>query len=428
MNVIAKQANNGATNGLKGKVKEIVRLMESQRNAKSGGRDITLRTFLADTYQLAPGHLYAELGFDPHSTQFGDLYADEDTSYLAAEVLRDGVRQGLGLAQRDLQQAMRSMLISGQAMSHQQAQAGLGQQASASLAPIISAPGTNWITPEVFYPEIMRGVVQAPYYQDLIISEVQVAQPNVVMPYINLSEAQLVNSDEGATIEEGTVSYGSKNVAIGKEAKGIKFTYESLQFNTLNLVQVFFRDFGRRLGARLNNKAITALINGDQADGSEASAVIGVENTGNKFTYTDLLRIAIRFQLLGRQLRFLVGNETTVRRFLELPEVKNKQFNGSPIVQIMLHTPLPTMIDVYTNINVPANQYIFGDNSAALVQLTALPLLVETEKIVSKQIQGTFASIYTGFANVFRDARVIADDSIAYAGHEFPTWMAAVSE
>ena len=69
------------------------------------------------------------------------------------------------------------------------------------------------------------------------------------------------------------------------------------------------------------------------------------------------------------------------------------------------------------------NQIIFVDPSFAFVQLTASPLLVEGEKIVSKQIESAYATITTGFANVFREARVILDVSLPFAGNGFPDWM-----
>jgi hypothetical protein len=41
------------------------------------------------------------------------------------------------------------------------------------------------------------------------------------------------------------------------------------------------------------------------------------------------------------------------------------------------------------------------------VQLTAMPLMVETDRIVMKQISGTAMSIYTGFAKIQRKASLV---------------------
>ena len=85
-----------------------------------------------------------------------------------------------------------------------------------------------------------------------------------------------MDSDEGVTIEEGSVSYSDKKVTAAKKAKGIKQTYESLRFNTLDLASVFFVDFGKLMGSTINGMCVETLISGNQADASEAAAVIGV--------------------------------------------------------------------------------------------------------------------------------------------------------
>lgn len=69
------------------------------------------------------------------------------------------------------------------------------------------------------------------------------------------------------------------------------------------------------------------------------------------------------------------------------------------------------------------NQVMFIDKTSALIKLNAQGLTVETDRIAEKQIQGTFITQTTGFASMFRDARVILDKSLAFASNGFPTWM-----
>lgn len=199
-------------------------------------------------------------------------------------------------------------------------------------------------------------------------------------------------------------------------------TYEALEFNTLDLVAVFFEDFGRLLGHGLNGDAVLAILNGDQTNGSEAAAVIGVENAGT-LAYKDILRVWIRMALLGRMSTSIIGSETTGLDYLLIPEVKDQRNVAGPLAPTTLKVPLPNQQDLYVSAKVPANKTVFQDSSASLVQLTARPLMVETEKIVSKQIQGEFASIITGFAKLNRNASVVVDKSITFAANPFPSWM-----
>ncbi|MBS1793358.1 MAG: hypothetical protein JSS81_05860 [Acidobacteria bacterium] len=397
------------SHGLKGKVKEMVTRMDAQRQA---GFDTNLRSFMADNYSdvnnqpLTPEHLFAELEINPQRTQLQEIMRDDDTRYLAAEVVLQGVRRGMGLAQREQLAALR-------------------ERALASFGPITSeaAGGQRFVSPEVFLDPVNRGVVQSTFYPDLVVREETVSQPQVILPKIDLSDAKLMDGNEAATIEEGSISYSTKTVTLAKKARAIKQSYESIQFSSLSLVQLFMEDVGRILGHTLNGMAVDAIVNGDQADLSENAAVIGVEATANKITWYDIARVAIQFGLIGRTGLQVIGNATTALDYLNLPEVKNKQFPGAPLLATMMKSPLTMPEELYVSTKVGANKIVIQDPSTSLVQLTAQPLLIETEKIIMKQIQGTAISIYTGFAKLQRNASIVIDGSILFSGNGFPTWM-----
>jgi hypothetical protein len=78
-------------------------------------------------------------------------------------------------------------------------------------------------------------------------------------------------------------------------------------------------------------------------------------------------------------------------------------------VTINVNTPLPSNQDILVHDAVPVGKLVMVDDARAFVQLTAMPLLLETDKIISRQINETFVSIITGFANVFKDGRMILD-------------------
>ncbi len=118
-----------------------------------------------------------------------------------------------------------------------------------------------------------------------------------------------------------------------------------------------------------------------------------------------------------------IGNATTGLDYLNLPEVKNKQFPGAPLLATMMKSPMTMPEELYVSTKVPANQLVLQDPSMSLVQLTSMPLMVETDKIIMKQIQQSAVSITTGFAKLQRNASVVLDGSIAYSGNGFPAWM-----
>src|SRR5436189_201872 len=109
--------------GLKGKVKQIVMELDAMRNQSGQARDITLRRYLAENFQtssgapLEPGHLFAELEIDPRRTQVQDLMNDNDNRYLLPEIIRSGIRRGLGMAAREELEAYRRVVSQGPILS-----------------------------------------------------------------------------------------------------------------------------------------------------------------------------------------------------------------------------------------------------------------------------------------------------------------------
>jgi hypothetical protein len=300
--------------GLKGKSEEWLRRCKS---FATPGRIRSARTsrfaqHMAKEFKkpggepLGPEHLFAELGIDENLTTVNEIMEDEDSRFLMAEIVRQGVRRGMGLAQREQLAAMK-------------------KRALASFGPVTTeaAGGQRFVSPEVFMDPVNRGAVQGTFYPDLIIREIPVAQPQAIVPRIDMSDAALVDSNEAATIEEGSITYGTKTVSIKKKAKAIKITDEAVMFSSLSLLQIFLEDFGRLFGNTLNGLAVDTIVNGDQADLSEAATVIGVENTTNGITWFDLTRVALRFGLVGQTGTQIIANETTGLNFLNLAEVKN---------------------------------------------------------------------------------------------------------
>jgi len=398
--------------GFKGKVREFVVKMDALRSDPKMPRDVTLRHFIAENFKdasgapLTPGHLFHELDINPFVTPVKQLMADEDLKWLVYEFARAGVRNGMGVSAREelsaLRKALKSFAITGQ-----------------------QGGGTRWISPEVFLDTTQRGAIQAAFYQDLIIREINVGNTKVTMPRIELSDATLMDSEEAATIEEGTVVYGDKDVKITKLAKGIKITDEAVMFNSIDFLALWFEQLGRKFAAKLNGKAVTVLVNGDQADLSENAAVVGVEDTTEGLTYRDVLKTWVKLGLIGRMGNTLVAGPDMAVNYLDLPPVRDRQNVGNPLLPTTLRVPIPSSTDLFPASQMADDQIVVVDPSVAMVQLTAQALKGESERFASKGLSGTYFTVYTGFANVQRDGRVVIDQTLDIATHDFPSWFDA---
>jgi hypothetical protein len=183
-------------------------------------------------------------------------------------------------------------------------------------------------------------------------------------------------------------------------------------------MSIFLADVGIKLGSALSVNAVACLINGDQADASEAAGVVGVASA-NAMTYGDFIKVFVRGSLRGRKWTKTIGNEDTVNFVLNMDEFRKTNKVGNAELGLNTKTPVPKDIDIYTHNSVPANQLVMVDPSLAMVQLTAQPLKVESERIVSRQINGSYVSLTTGFAIIQRDARIILDRSVTTAWPAF---------
>lgn len=287
----------------------------------------------------------------------------------------------------------------------------------------------RWVVPEIIRAAIILGLRQAPFYPNIIAGDQPVNGLQVTMPYINMSDAAPARVNEAETIPLGTISYGQKQVSIFKIGKGIKITDEVKNYVSLDVMGIFLRDFGIQLGYAMDNLAIDTGINGDKIDGSESAPVIGVGTpitgvgtTSEGIQYRDLLRIWIRGSRMGRNFTSMIGGEDEALDILDLPEFKVRS-NGTTEATLNLHTPVPNRADFWIHGGIPANQLMLIDKAAGMIKLTAQPLMLESERIVSNQTEAMYASLTTGFSKMYRDAIVMLDSSKAFSSHGFPEYM-----
>lgn len=279
----------------------------------------------------------------------------------------------------------------------------------------------RWLIPEIIRDALRLGLRKAPIWSQLIAAEQTVKGLSVTAPHWNMSDAMPKFVGEGETIPFGNVSFGQKTFKVRKMARGIKIPYEVRQYVAISVISVYLQDFGVKLGQGLDSMLIDVLINGEQASGSESAPVVGVD-TPTSVAYLDMLRVWIRMARIGRNPVAMIAGEQMAIDVLNLPEFKDR-FTGTTQSKLNVKTPIPTSTDFYIHASVPDDQLIVVDSSSAVIKYNAQPLLVETEKIVSNQTEATYASLTTGYAIVFRDARVILDQTLDFTTNGFPSYM-----
>lgn len=287
---------------------------------------------------------------------------------------------------------------------------------------LLNLPDTSmrWLIPEIFRDSLRLGLRKAPIYPSVIAGEQSVSQTSVTMPAINMSEAQPKQLGVGETITTGDVSFDSKSVKIYKYGRGIKLPYEVMQYVAINLVSIYLQDFGVKMATGIDTMLINTLMNGDQANGSDSIATVGVA-TANALVFKDLLKVWVRMARLGKTPSVSIAGENMAIEVLEL--LTGTRLLGTPRVNVDIKTPLPQNSSTFVHGGVAANKLIILDPSTSVIKLNAQPLLIESEKMISNQTEAAYATFTTGFATIFRDSRIALDMSLAFSGNGFPTWM-----
>ena len=303
------------------------------------------------------------------------------------------------------------------------AQLGINPSSStlASLAAVADFnEGFRWLQPEVIREAIRLGLRRNPVYTDLIAAEESVDQKSVTMPHINMSDATPEILNETETIPVGSVSFGEKQVKLRKMGVGLQVSDEVQKYVSLNILSLHMQDAGVKLGLGMDTMAVDILINGDYGTGADPAPVIGTKNAG-ELSYFDLLRAWLRMGRLGRQPSGLISAEEAALTILQLDEFKGANYNNTK-QNINLKTPIPQSQDYLIHGAMPAGQRLgMIDRTAAMIKLNATALTVESERIAQRQMNGTYATVTTGFAKLFSDAFLILDSTQEFDG--FPTFM-----
>jgi len=225
----------------------------------------------------------------------------------------------------------------------------------------------RWLIPEIFRDSLRLGYRQAPIWPSLIASEEQTNGLQQILPSVNMSDATPRRVGEGETIPVGTLSYQSKSFDIHKFGRGIKVVDEVLRYVNLNVVSIYFQDFGMKMGLGVDSLAIDTLINGEQTDGSEAAPVIGIA-VPNTLTFRDILKLWIRLSKIGRTPKLFVGGEDMALDTMDLTEFSASANTASAEYKLNVKMPLPQGSDYYIHGAIPTNQHLIVDPTAALLK------------------------------------------------------------
>jgi hypothetical protein len=109
---------------------------------------------------------------------------------------------------------------------------------------------------------------------------------------------------------------------------------------------------------------------------------------------------------------------------MQIPEFFTPQGVGGVVVTLdAKNRIIPTAMPHFIGSALTDGQSLLFDKAQSLIYLSFRGLMVESERIIMRQIQGTACSLMGGFATIDRTSRVIMDGSLAFSSNGFPSYM-----
>jgi len=260
---------------------------------------------------------------------------------------------------------------------------------------------------------LIAGIFSAPIHQDLIATEGNAPARDVSMPTVDLDTGNRAQrTAEGETIPLGTATFTERTVRAKKFGRAIEIPYDMIWFATVDILSLFMERIGYSVGMEVDSEFCDVLINGDDADTSVMGAgVLGVANTTSKLQYTDLVHYWTWMAQRGIILNTLIGNTSRIEHIMGLPEFKDRQNVGDPLVKLKKNNlNLPSDANLFVKSTLTDTQIIALDSARAAVKFNVRPVLTESQKNIVGETEVAKVSFYAMIGNLWRDARIVIDE------------------
>lgn len=293
--------------------------------------------------------------------------------------------------------------------------------AGANLNNLISYQGDDmkYLAPEMVRAFVLEGLEADANHMDLCAGQENVDSFLITAPWIEMQNETPQTVAEAERIPESGVTWGEKSVKLTKDAIAFHWTDELMLTVRLPLLRYWLRKVGARLAERLYTRAVTTLLNGDQADSSDVCSEIGVDSAGT-IAFKDFLRAWLRGRRIGQRWETLIMNEVTAFDVFQISEFSDPQGAGSVVTRLeQRNRIIPANMPSFITGVLDDNNVMLLNRAFGMLFLSMRGLMVESERIIMRQIQGTAASIISGFLTIDNNARLILDGDTAYSSKGF---------
>lgn len=243
---------------------------------------------------------------------------------------------------------------------------------------------------------------------DLRLSDTHVASEKVFGGAIKAVALDFTKEDvkakrktERGKFVRGIIAEKSKSIDLITVGRQIDFSYKALRNMQILTASIFFKRYGFQLRKDMTSQAIDVLIKGDGNTGSAATT--SVTSTVDTWKYKDLIDLIFNFTD-GHEATHIVVNPAMMQKILT-DNTNFPQFQSMNILEQYMKTG---EIKDFLGMTWRTHPDIADNAMLAFEKETCLKYyeekgssLIETDKFIDTQIQGTAISVSFNFGKMF---------------------------
>ncbi len=201
--------------------------------------------------------------------------------------------------------------------------------------------------------------------------------------------------EEGAQIPETEIELIDKVVTLKKFAKMLCASYESLKFQRLDVFAIALRHVGENIARQQFDEAIKVLIKGDSAENGGCAVMPEAESIG----YAQMLDLWS--SLFPYKLTTLAISPDFAKKLYQIDEFKNYPLAGVNFQGTgKFGTPLGADIVCSKAVQTNGMQVVGFDKNYSLEKVVASDVMIESDKLIDRQIERTVVSTIVGFSKL----------------------------
>ena len=242
----------------------------------------------------------------------------------------------------------------------------------------------------VLFPEfVRRAVVQGMEESVLpqLVAVKTVCEGNQYRGYtVSETDSYLDGTAQGAVLPETSILESDNNIQLVKYGRLVTASYEAVRLQKLDVFTLTMRSIGKKLADAISSAAVAALKTG-------AASI----STAGELSFDDVKKLFSQFS--DYSMKSMIVSPKNAAMILSMEQVRDSvtvDENGNVI--------LPFGTKLIKSSQIGDDSVIGFDSSYALEYITSSDLVMETDKLIDRQLDTFTVSVNLAFKKVINDA------------------------